>query len=166
MVTAPGEDVISAWRESGTTNGRFPVVRLPHWSRASWEPTPSDPPLFGIVADAASGWPMRCLSSSHIGGVVTPPTVNLAQTGWTTSWGIPIRRSRDPQLMPPRSIPLRPLPLGLLVCTLAWSPVGFALIVGGGRLRARLRKRRGLCTACGYNITGVTRCPECGVPVA
>jgi hypothetical protein len=66
----------------------------------------------------------------------------------------------------PRSIPLRPLPLGLLVCTLAWSPVGFALIVGGGRLRARLRKRRGLCTACGYNITGVTRCPECGVPVA
>ena len=63
------------------------------------------------------------------------------------------------------AIPLRPLPLGLLVSTLSWSPVGFALIFGVRQLRTRSRKRRGLCTACGYAIVGVARCPECGVPV-
>ena len=107
---------------------------------------------------------MKCLASSHVGKNVAPIMMSSAVIDWTTSWGIPIRE-REGYIVPPRTIPLRPLPLGLLVSTLAWSPVGFALLVGAGHLRTRSRKRRGLCTACGYNIVGVTRCPECGVPV-
>lgn len=41
--------------------------------------------------------------------------------------------------------------------SLAWAPLG-AWRLG----RARLRRRRGACVACGYDVRGLQACPECG----
>ncbi len=51
------------------------------------------------------------------------------------------------------------LPLAML----AW-PVGSFVV---GPVRRHRRRRRGLCAACGYDLTGNTSgvCPECGVSV-
>lgn len=165
QTTSFGVGVVVAVRGRVTAERPMPIGLAPSWSRTREAPAPHDQTPFGFVADMASGWPMRCLSSSHFGTNPIDNQGRVSKTVWTTSWGIPIGRSWDPQLMPPRTIPLRPLPLGLLVTTLAWSPVGFVLIVGVRHVRTRRRKRRGLCIICGYAIVGVTRCPECGVPV-
>ena len=53
-------------------------------------------------------------------------------------------------------------PLLMLVGLLGSYPVAF--IIFRGPLRRWRRRRRGLCTACGYNLTGNTTgvCSECG----
>jgi hypothetical protein len=52
------------------------------------------------------------------------------------------------------------IPLGLIVLFAVYPAI--ALIAGP--LRRRHRRRKGLCTTCGYNLTGNTTgtCPECG----
>ena len=52
-----------------------------------------------------------------------------------------------------------------------WSLVAMSLIVGATRwwptLRAQSRRRRHLCLACGYSLTGNVSgtCPECGTAI-
>ena len=66
----------------------------------------------------------------------------------------------------PRPLPVRPIPRGLifdsLLFALAWSALLFA--PRAIRTRLRLRRGRGLCPACGYDLAGNTTgiCPECG----
>jgi hypothetical protein len=59
----------------------------------------------------------------------------------------------------------RPIPLGLLLDSLFWGAPLVAL-VGAARLWTQVRRRRrGACTACGYDLRGLADgalCPECG----
>lgn len=69
------------------------------------------------------------------------------------------------------AIPLRPILPGLLIDAVTHSAIWFAVIsMFGlpGRCRRWLRRRRGLCAACGYSLRGSpsTRCSECGWDVA
>ena len=38
---------------------------------------------------------------------------------------------------------------------LLWSAPGF--------VKRKRRKKRGLCVACGYDLKGIEKCPECGL---
>jgi len=69
------------------------------------------------------------------------------------------------------AIPLRPVPLGLVFDAVIHSAIWFAVIsmfALPGRCLRWLRRRRGLCAACGYSLRGSpsTRCSECGWDVA
>ncbi|HZW06110.1 MAG TPA: hypothetical protein VFF65_03220, partial [Phycisphaerales bacterium] len=99
------------------------------------------------------GWPVRCL------------------------WGIDARLDRQ-------QIGLEPVPEWLEEVrfvhnpfpTRAWWP-GMAanlalfggawllVLTGPGVIRSWQRRRKGGCPACGYNVSGVAVCPECGTPV-
>ncbi len=66
-----------------------------------------------------------------------------------------------------RALPLRLIwpgfGLGVALYGLPW----FGLLFGRGIARRWLRRHRGLCLACGYDLRGAVheRCPECGVVV-
>ncbi len=44
----------------------------------------------------------------------------------------------------------------------AWALLAAPSLVGVAVGRRRRRRRRGLCVACGYDISGLDTCPECG----
>jgi hypothetical protein len=61
--------------------------------------------------------------------------------------------------------PLRPIWAGLLGNTLFYGSITLALLIVLRHARARRRRARGRCIACGYELgTGVATCPECGLP--
>jgi len=115
--------------------------------------------VFELVQDAR-GWPVPALwcewdlSGNHL-------------TASTVRGGLPLaqRRGGLARADTVRALPYRPIPLGLtadtLLFALAWSALLFALRA----LRTRLRRHRGLCVTCAYNLAGLPHnspCPECG----
>ena len=67
----------------------------------------------------------------------------------------------------PRALPLRPIWPGFAVNTLLYTVILWLLICGPFELRRLLRRKRGLCITCGYDLGGAEHeaCPECGVEV-
>ncbi len=61
-------------------------------------------------------------------------------------------------------LPTRPLLVGFAVDTLFYAVLLWAVGGGAFSLRRVLRKRRGLCVACGYDLAHAQHnsCPECG----
>lgn len=59
-------------------------------------------------------------------------------------------------------LPLRPIWPGLVANVLFWSATTWAAFAIPRSLRARSRRKRGLCTACGHPLAGLPVCPECG----
>src|SRR5688572_27071539 len=83
-----------------------------------------------------------------LGAYFGPPSV---------AW--PVRVWRNPMAGTRSTVIL--VPYWLAGCAFAVAPLAWA-IRGPGR-RARWRKRRGLCPACGYDLRATPeRCPECG----
>lgn len=107
---------------------------------------------------AAYGWPFRCvwarLEQSRTSGYV------LAEDNW--AFTADERQYRA--MLVPRVLSVKPLWLGLLMNALfVFALACFAH--GGFRLSRYIhRRRRGLCTRCGYVLSGAVhkRCPECG----
>lgn len=67
------------------------------------------------------------------------------------------------------SLPLMPLWPGFAINTLFYSACVATLWLAFATTRhavnrKRRRRARGLCESCGYDITGLTQCPECGRP--
>lgn len=62
-------------------------------------------------------------------------------------------------------LPLRPLWPGFLANTTFYAATWFVLLTGPGILRRYVRRRRGRCLTCGYDLSHADHeaCPECGV---
>jgi hypothetical protein len=60
--------------------------------------------------------------------------------------------------------PVAPVWPGFAVDTAFYGTIAFALWSAPAAIRRRVRKRRGRCPACGYDLRGITTgpCPECG----
>ncbi len=63
-----------------------------------------------------------------------------------------------------RALPMRPLWLGFAINTIFYAAILWPLICGPFVLRRLIRRKRGLCVACGYDIRHADHdaCPECG----
>jgi hypothetical protein len=62
-------------------------------------------------------------------------------------------------------LPTVPLWPGFLVDTAFWGGAAFVVwsVRGGaGFVRRGVRRRRGRCVRCGYELKGLAVCPECG----
>ncbi len=61
-------------------------------------------------------------------------------------------------------IPFYPLWPGLIANTLIYATLSLGMLTGLPAARRALRRRRGHCPMCNYNLTGnaTGRCPECG----
>mgnify|MGYP001571871268 CR=1 FL=1 len=144
----------------------FPeVCKPPYWSEVARAPTAEERARRGRVAEVASGWPFRSAVCEH---ATVSHSLSTGNREWSTRWGIQV--SGDPtrggEPRPPRSIPLRPIWLGLLGNAAVWGcGLGFAYW-GVARWKRVRRRRRELCVECGYPVAEMGRCPECGEEVA
>lgn len=61
-------------------------------------------------------------------------------------------------------LPTRVSLRGMTVNTVVYGATWWLILSAFGLLRARRRRKRGLCSACGYSLHSLTseRCPECG----
>jgi hypothetical protein len=83
----------------------------------------------------SSGWPLRSMRSER--------TLHLD------------RDAKTP-------IPWLPLWPGFLVDTAFWGGAAFIVCSVPGFVRRGVRRRRGRCVRCGYELKGLAVCPECG----
>ncbi len=61
-------------------------------------------------------------------------------------------------------LPLRPVWPGFAVNTLFYASVAWVALTAPGSVRRWRRTRRGRCPACGYDMSRLNTCPECGGP--
>ncbi len=164
-------------RPSGRNEILSPMVQEPPW----WCPEIS--PTIRRACDFAHGWPLPALR------VTWPDPVNpFASADEALDAGVLVERVRLPWIheAPPgaggvlwqptreyaalrtrAAVPFRPVPIGLLVDSLAHAAVWLGLMIVVSlpvATRRGVRRRRGACISCGYSMRGAIsdRCPECG----
>lgn len=117
------------------------------------------------------GFPMRSLVQM---GAISLEGPDLMQVAWQYSLdggaltvinaGAPLWKNDPNPYGTDRyeRLPIRPLPLGFAVNTLFYASLLAAPVLVFAALKRRRRAKRGLCIGCGYDLTGVDACPECG----
>ncbi len=111
------------------------------------------------VVQARAGWPMLSLYGK-LEEVMSQGTMSKDYTraiGLLPAAG-PLRLVTEP------IVPLRPVWPGFAVNTLFYAAILWLAIPGPFALRRHIRRRRGLCITCGYDIRHADHdaCPECG----
>ncbi|MEE8156294.1 MAG: hypothetical protein V3T53_15175 [Phycisphaerales bacterium] len=106
-----------------------------------------------------AGWPLRSLSGERI--------VPFESAQRWKSGQVYTREFRSAAVIPTTPLivrPLRPQSFGFLVNSLIYAAAVWLLVCGPREVRRWLRKRRGLCITCGYDLRGTEHavCPECG----
>ena len=146
--------------------GNWPPDLIPSWSTISLEIDPAGPKIGGFQTQLqqARGWPMlsmRCTflrarsgvgvrsRSEVVGGLEMPPRI------WTSD---PFSKKEA------RALPYIPIPLGFVVNTLLYAAFIGLPIAGRSAGRRVIRRKRGHCVKCGYDLRGAEHevCPECG----
>ncbi len=108
------------------------------------------------------GWPFHAMQSKHAfqGGLVATPTHGNI---WIS--GLPTPKPLRDRGFSTR-LAIRPAWPGFALNTLFYAILTALAITATTRaftdVRTWHRTRRGRCPACGYDIAGVTTCPECG----
>lgn len=102
----------------------------------------------------SSGWPLRIAEYTEYEPNM-PRNLASEPAAWFR-YGLPISSNRR--------LPLRPHPLSLVINLAFWTGLTYAIAADVRAIRAHLRRRRGLCTACAYPLSGLGVCPECGEP--
>jgi len=115
-----------------------------------------------ILEEVASGWPMTALYST----TVFDPDESLG-TIWksaTVYGGIQASFLYNESTNHQFNFPLRPIWPGCLVDTLFFGTVWCFIILLPRHAKRRLRRWKGLCASCGYDVTSgeLVACPECG----
>lgn len=143
----------------------------PEWSRPllvpwGWNarPGPADPGFRDRIV-IARGWPFRALSCTLEG------VPNMAYWTYKPIHGLIPSDSwrgfnaRMPAADPPVTLPTRPLWPGFTADAAVFAAAWFLALFIPGPLLRTIRRRRGLCAHCAYNLRGLPAnpvCPECG----
>ena len=153
-------------------NARLTITRncleiLPDW--AGYAIPSGDPDQYDSTFRhvEAFGWPCLSLWSGRENRVSGNAHPNLVFHPMDIRYGY---FSGDPSKIKPgqahiiKVIPYGPLWLGLLTNSIFYSAVLWLLIPGPFVLRRMIRRKRGLCVKCAYDLRGAEHkvCPECG----
>jgi hypothetical protein len=147
------------WQELART--LYPISidnEPPAWGTFVQEDLPPEAP---IGSDTAFGWPAPCLWYQVVAGF---NRVTMSTVGDRLAGGILLSGAPESRASTFRALPLRPTWPGLALDALFYGAVwGMALFAPRVALRS-LRRRRGLCVRCGYDLRDqmAPGCPECG----
>lgn len=121
------------------------------------------------------GWPMHAMMTEQYAIGPRPPIervedMPLVSLRHGLKGGLILHHQPQHPMLHPlghHSLPLMPLWPGFATNTAAYAGTIALLwltIAGGTHLLGtkKRRRKRGLCEACGYDIQGLTTCPECG----
>jgi hypothetical protein len=143
---------------------------------------PVAPPRW--MSTTPPGWPQAPIGESRQDGLgitrrsqgAMDATSRYSLTELKAGWPAPSMMNREraeyrwdtyTPNTPPQApaLPLRPLFPGFALDTAFYAAIAFTLWSAPGVIRRRLRRARGRCPACGYDLRGSTSavCPECGV---
>jgi hypothetical protein len=129
----------------------------------SWGALPAaldHPTATSAGAEDARGWPWLCLSCSINERVIAGDAAGSASPD-----GLVLSRLTSATTVASiRVLPLRPIWPGLAADAGAFAVAWGLTFAGWLVLRRWLRRRRGLCPWCAYELEGARRCPECGWP--
>ena len=97
----------------------------------------------------------------------SPPSSRVRSYSIVSGWpALSLAAFRDNERFHARVSPGCVLPLlplsGFLVDTAFWGGAAFVVWSVPSFVRRRVRRRRGRCVRCGYELVGVAVCPECG----
>ena len=140
-------------------------TNLPTWSMAAVayrnSQTFSDDPDEERLAflEVAYGWP--ALATFYRSEVKQSLTITELRYGLDIS---PAGSSFPKNIALPRVLPLRPIWPGFAINTIFYAALLWLLTLGPFTARRMLRRKRGHCIQCGYDLRGMNhdKCPECG----
>ncbi|MFG0244762.1 MAG: hypothetical protein ACF8MF_01755 [Phycisphaerales bacterium JB052] len=135
-----------------------------------WDPTVDAEPTSVNIMRYRFGWPMRMLSYDDIStgaSIAIPSVASYHQRAYQLAGN---HRGLDRPGWVPGFIPLYRVPTmirwdGVVINTLAWACVGYALLSTVPLIRAGIahrRMQRGVCVVCQYQLDDLQQCPECG----
>lgn len=123
-------------------------------------------------SETQAGWPLRafsCRNAAEVSIRTGNSSMSVMRSGFKPvegGWEMSPFAGRGMVGGAWRGIPLRPMWSGLIVDVGVLAFAWYALIVGIGTRLRFLRRARGLCPWCGYDLRsgGLSgqRCPECG----
>lgn len=156
-----GGDRVFATPDHTRTTDAITVTHMPAWCHDYIIQMVTDDPSWHVSARHidAFGWPWRALScappftSSSFGRIEGNGTIDLP-----AKWGY----EKDEYFG--RGLPLWPIWHGLLLNTLFYFILFYAVLFALARVVYSLRLARMLCPNCRYPLHGLSnlRCPECG----
>lgn len=112
------------------------------------------------------GWPMPAMAWYDYWSEGPKPGASWLEEACWMGWNV---GRKAPTVAPgskrwgvtPR-LPIRPSWPGFAVNVLVYGAAAYVLQSAVSGWRRRVRRRRGLCEACGYGVAGLAKCPECG----
>jgi len=128
---------------------------LPSWI----DPPDEDDQFVTSMKWIGAGWPAICLRThSRFDMMDVDPNRKQWKSGYVIERGFVTERFSA------RVLPLDPVPSGLAINGAAWTGAWLVPLLGVAIGRRGMRRVRGRCPACGYDLRGSTGdvCPECG----
>ncbi len=109
--------------------------------------------LWALPTHYAAGWPLRCLHGAR-----------LWRDQFVSAMAAPEWLHPRKYIFDARALPLRPIWPGFAINTIFYATILWLFIPGPFVLRRLIRRKRGLCVACGYDLRDnlAAGCPECG----
>ena len=116
-------------------------------------------PTDRMIHTVLAGWPLKCLHGERLSIGNTVREHGLAEPP------APILKLN---VKPMRLLPLRPRWGGMVLDSALFAAALWLAVPGPLMLRRTLRRRRGQCSSCGYDLNHVDHdaCPECGAAQA
>lgn len=122
----------------------------------------------GPMFEVRSGWPVAAMRSRRVTNWDDEKFTYATQCDGleipASSLGERMRFTLEGNSLnsPYRPVPLVPVWPGFAVCSVFWAGVIGAVWNVPGMVRGAVRRRRGLCAKCAYELRGLSACPECG----
>ncbi|MCH8822568.1 MAG: hypothetical protein IH984_03575 [Planctomycetes bacterium] len=120
----------------------------------------------------AHGWPRLALWSGYEIGYGGDGPSSKPRGYWTIWSGMRISGTQHDYSVGlnavPRSLPYRPIWSGFAINTLFYAAILWILWSSSSAARRLIRRKRGLCIKCGYDLRGNSGgdvCPECGITI-